>query len=478
MHGVAARAGAQTGGALATAVAYGYAFVMCLVLAHFLLAIPVQFSDSFGNILKLSLSWSELIGGEFRQQAFLRPLLWAEFKAVHDLSGGNFAWFRGVHVGQLFAMVALYLALVRPRTWGDAAAIPLGLAVLVSIHTFPGAIAEAFPVNAFLTMVIYCFAAAIIALSRHRWWNDVLAVVLFAVAALTVESGLLVWVVFIGATLVGARGVSRAGLWTLVAALAGYFLLRFVVLDVGSPGLEERSSGFGFSRLEPEDLLARFGSNPLPFYLYNIVTSALSVLFGEPRNGVFGLTSAMRDGTPPAPAIVTVIATTSATVLIAMFAWRRRADWLRWQFTRDDRIVALFVMVLVANAVLSFPYTKDVVMSPAGAFMAAAAFVAVRHLLSTPLEALPWRRIVTMTAACGVASASWAILQVGLHALLRQQAHKVRVEWAYAEGTLKEEGRVLVAHERRVFQRMRDDALLPEGAPDLVLPLQRLMPKE
>ena len=37
---------------------------------------------------------------------------------------------------------------------------------------------------------------------------------------------------------------------------------------------------------------------------------------------------------------------------------------------RDAQLIALFVMVLGANAVISYPYAKDVVMSPAGAFLA------------------------------------------------------------------------------------------------------------
>ena len=94
-------------------------------------------------------------------------------------------------------------------------------------------------------------------------------------AALTIESGLLVWVILVGGFVVGARGISRGGVAALLALLVVYFVLRFPVLDVGSPDLIERSSGFGFRILDPPDLVARFGSNPYPFYLYNIVCSFL-----------------------------------------------------------------------------------------------------------------------------------------------------------------------------------------------------------
>ena len=266
-------------------------------MGHFLLGLPIQLTDSFGNMLKLSGSWGELLYGEFTQNAYLRPLLWANLKLVYDLSGGDyFTWFRGVHVAQVLLLVVLYVALVRPRTLLDAAVLPFGLAVLFGMHTFAGTIREAFPINTFMTILILCLAAAIVALGPYRWWNDIVAMVLFAVASLTVETGLLIWVVFVGAALVGGRGLSRVGLAGLMVLLAGYFYIRFVMFDVGSPGLVERSSGFGFGVLDPEDLVARFGGNPIPFYLYNIVTSALSVLLSEPTAGVFRVTAAIVRG--------------------------------------------------------------------------------------------------------------------------------------------------------------------------------------
>ena len=79
----------------------------------------------------------------------------------------------------------------------------------------------------------------------------------------------------------------------------------------------------------------------------------------------------------------------------AVFVWRRRDAWLARRFERDDQLVALFVMILAANAVISYPYTKDVIMSPAGAFFAVAGFAAVRNVLTwLPGRAcrLGWRR--------------------------------------------------------------------------------------
>src|SRR5688572_23904767 len=141
----------------ARVTAYTYALSVAFILVHFLLGLPVQVSDSLGDILKLSSPWQDLLYAEFTQQGFLRPLHWGSLKLVHDLSGGDyFAWFRGTHALQVVTLVVLYLSLVRPRTWTDAAVLPLGLAVLLGLHTFAGTVREAFPINLYLTVVLCC----------------------------------------------------------------------------------------------------------------------------------------------------------------------------------------------------------------------------------------------------------------------------------------------------------------------------------
>ena len=451
----------------AVVTAYAFGVLAAAGIGHFLLGIPIQLTDSFGNMQKLAAPWRELMVDEFNQPSYFRPLLFAELKLVYDASGGNyFEWFRGVHVAQMFALVFLYLGLVQPRTWRDAALIPLGLAVLFGVHTFTGTAVEAFPVNTFLTIVLCCLAAANLALMKHRWWVDVLAVVLFIVAALTVESGLLIGVIFIGAALVGGRGLSRAGLAAVALVLVGYFVLRFSILDVGSPGLIERSSGYGFGRLEPEELMARFGGNPLGFYAYNIITSALSVAFAEPRAGTFDLVYGFTIGDPYPPAIVNVVASTTATALIGVYAGRRRRHWWARQFDRNDRLVLLFLLVLAANAVISYPYTKDVIMSPAGAFYAVAVFVAAREVLPGSATSMRPAGAAIVLLLCATLGVTWALRFTALPLRLRETARKVRTEWAYADAWFARERIELTeARDRALMKHLHDDAVYRYAAP-------------
>jgi predicted PurR-regulated permease PerM len=303
------------------------------------------------------------------------------------------------------------------------------------------------------------------------------AVLLFAVAALTLETGLLVGVIVVTAALVGATGVSRAGLAAVVALFGGYFYLRFAALGVGAPTLLERSSGYGFGVLDPPQLIERFGDNPLPFYLYNIVASAVSVLFSEPISGVYRTTSAVVSGQLVPAMVVRVVASLGVVALLTTFAWHRRREWRARRFDRDDRLVLLFAAVLAANAVISYPYTKDVVMSPAGAFLAVAVFAAGRRMLARLPARLPAGVTAALIAAAVVTGSAWGLRILALHHELRQAAVVARIDWAYVESDIAD-GVVPVNGPggAALLTQLRHDALVARPAPPpLDLPLRELL---
>jgi hypothetical protein len=446
-------------------VSWVYAAVVAAILGYFLFRIPIQVSDSFTNLLVLDRPWSVLVGETGIQPGYLRPGLWATLKFVHDASGGEyFSWYRGVHALQAAAVLALFVGLVRPTTAAAAAVLPLGLAVLVGSHTFAWTLREAFPINTFLTIVVLCLAAANLSFARYRPWQDVAAVILFVVAALTVESGLLVGVIVIGGVLVGVRGVSVRGAAVIGGLMLAYLALRFLVLDVGVPTLADRDAGFGFRRYDGPELAAMFGANPLGFYAYNVVASIAGVLAAEPRDGVWRLTGSVLDGEVHRVFALGAIASVLATALIVRFVWLRRRAWLAWELERDDRLVLLFLLVLGANAAISYAYTKDVIMSPAGVFYAAALFVASRHLV----ERLPSMGRISAGAALVVLTAlslTWGVRQVGIHAALVQTSAQVREQWAYIGDWLVAWGYDPAPPRVRTLSRqLQDDAVVHHPA--------------
>jgi hypothetical protein len=446
-----------------TWLSYAYAALVVTGLSYLLFDIPIQVSDSYGNLVQASgRTLGQLVYDQFHATGFLRPFLWGHIRVVYDLSGGNYhAWFRGWHVGQVVVLTILFMRLVKPRTAAGAAAVTIGLAALIGLHTFAGTILEAFPINAYMTILICCYLAADLALGAPRWWRDVAAAVLFIFAALSVESGLLIAVVLVAAFLFGARGVSRWGIAAIVLLVVGYLGLRFAVLDVGTPGLTERSSGFGFAILDPKDLESRFGAHPSVFYLYNIGTALLSVLFSEPRAGVWTATRNFLYGDELSIALLAnLIASAMGTLVLVWYAWHRRTDWVARRFTRDDQLMAIFVAVAVANAVISYAYTKDVILSPAGIFYAAALAAAVKTLIESTSLSARRMRVAALTMFLVVLSGAWAFRAVAIHIALRSEATSVRNEWVYIDEWIREQRLNPDATGLALKQRLQTDAIV------------------
>jgi len=446
-------------------MAQGYGLVVSAVLSYFLLGLVIQVSDSFGNLLAVQMpSLGEVVRDQFSQQAYLRPLLWAQIKLVYEWSGGDYyAWFRGLHVAQVGVLIALCVRVMRPAAAMELALVPLSLAVLVGAHTFVPLLREAHPINSYLTVAIACVAAASLAFqARPRWYTDALAVVLFIGATLTVESGILVWVVCAAAYLLGARGLSRSAVAMMTLCLVAYVGLRMLVLDVGTPSLAERASGFGFRQLEPAELVARFEGRAWTFYLYNVLSSLATVLFSEPKGGVWRFVFEATTRNVHPWSLVSVLSSTAATALVAWFLWTRRARLRLWTFDEDDRIVGVFVAVLAANAVISFPYTKNVIMSPAGVFFSLAVFAAARHWF----QRAAGTRLLATVVIFAVLTCGWSYRVAGNHYNLRRTAAEERAVWVTVDTWLDRQRIVLAGPEAHALRdALRADALRNHPTP-------------
>ena len=427
-------------------------------MAAFLLAIPVQLSDSFTEFISVhGHSLSQVIAAEFYNGTYFRPFRRALIKIVYELSGGHYyAAFRGFQALQVFALLLLFARMLRVRSRAALAAVPLGIATVVGIHTFAGAVVEGLPVNHFLTILIGCAAAVNIAQAQRTLLTDIAAVALLVCAMLTIESGLLIWVIVIAAYAVGYRGISRSALIVMTVCVATYFLGRFVLIGGAAPGLNERSAGFGFSVLNPDELVRRFGGNPIPFYAYNVLSAMSCVLFAEPRGGVWMFTRELLRGRPEPWQFVNVLTSVTTTVLIARYAAARSPNWRARQFDEADRFVIIFLAVLPFNALFAGGYEKDVIMSPAGLFYGAAAYFVFRERLSG-VKAVSMAPAIALLLAVG-----WSVRFVGIHDSLRARALSVREEWAYYDDWVREQPRPmpLTPEEQAIKQHLYDDAVL------------------
>jgi len=457
-----------------TAVAYAVGLAAASVVAVYVAHIPVQLSDSLGNLMQIQdVGYRELFGAHVRNHAYVRPMLWVQIKAAFDLAQGHY-WitFKAIHALQLLATAGLFVRLLRVRSFSDAAIVPLTLMVLFGLHTFSGTVREAFPVNGFLTIIVVVLAAVNLSVSRPHWTNDVLAVGLFAFGLLTVESGLLVVVAVVAAWMAGLRGISRWGVLACVALMAGYFCLRFGALGLGLPGLGERGSGYGLSALDPDELVRRFSANPMVFYAYNVVCSFLTVLFSEPRAGVWLFVRRLvEQDEVPSWMVVNLGSSLLATAVVARYGIHAVRRWWAGQSLHGDRVAFVSLGILTASAVLSFGYTKNVMMSAGGVFFALLVYEAVVDL-SSGFERMRWAPRVLGLAVVMALSVSWSVRAAGLPVLLREAAFETRNDWATVYQWLEDQGLgPRIPRAAPLVEQLRTEALdMPVPNPNIGTP--------
>ena len=437
---------------------YAWALLAALGLTYFIWRAPFQVSDFIGNLLVVRHeSFLDLFRQYGTRGPYFRPFVWAFFKVVFDLAHGHYAFaYKLTQVIQVSMLFLLFARLLGVRTWNHFAAVPFGFAVLIGMHTFGGFLFELYPVNVQLTVAVLTLAAFDVAESRGGWWADVLASGILAVAMLCFELGLLVWVVIVAARLAGARGVSRKGVAACSVVFVAYFAIRYFLMGVHAPGVAERSSGYLFRVLEPGELQALFGAHLGRFYAYNILCSFSSVLFAEPRAGVWRFVAeVVRHDEIPEWMLINLVTSTLTTLAIIVFSLRCVRRWLRLRVTPEERPVVVFWAVALANAVISFPYTKDQIIGPAGCFYALAAyFVARSMVLAQPRLGLAARGFVV--AVLLVLSCGWTVRSMGLVYNLHDAAYRHRNEWLTVDDWLRGQGLNLEQADRdfvRGFQR-------------------------
>jgi hypothetical protein len=442
-----------------------------VALAGSVYRVPIQVDDSLEiiqHVIPMRSTTDAFVDGLLNYRTMLRPLKEVRTRLLvqaGEALGGRYHFvFRGYHALLGVILIALFVWVCRARTWTDVAALAAGLAVLTGMHTFVGLFREAFPVNHYLIVAVSVLATFALAQTRGGWYVDLAAIVLLASAALSFESGLLVWPVAIAAYASGLRGISKRGVVLMTLLVVVYAVFRVGLLRKEGAALGERGTGFGTATLSESEQIERFGSRPLVLYAYNVSTAATSVLVSQPQAGRFTVATAWERGPLPPVFIVQIGSSVLTTMLIAWYVCSRSPTGRRrW---REPVPLTGFV-VLGASAFLSYAYTKDEIISSAGVFYALAAYTAVRGLL----EARPpaWFGVPLVVVVLAVSSA-WAVRSAGLHLRLRHGAFEARAGWAYVLSPVTPATWPKDPHTRQVVSRMRDEALLHATVAPAMLP--------
>jgi hypothetical protein len=208
-----------------------------------------------------------------------------------------------------------------------------------------------------------------------------------------------------------------------------------------------------------------FGASPWLLYGYNFITAMTCVLFAEPRAGTFMFIRSVLDHNTAPWQVLTVVTSTLTSVVIAWYVVSRIRTWRLFNVPEDDRLVALFLVLLPANAAFDIVYEKDVVLSVAGIFYIAAATIALRRVLEIA-SSPSWRSAIAyavlILVACG-----WSMRAIGTQYRLREVASINRNDWAYWKVWLGRQDNVSIetAGEKHVFQVLYDDAISRRPAP-------------
>jgi hypothetical protein len=171
-----------------------------------------------------------------------------------------------------------------------------------------------------------------------------------------------------------------------------------------------------------------FEHAPWLFWTYNVVATFLSVVLGEPNAGKYRFVEFLLHGNTPAWMWFR-ITLTIATSAVAATALRPLPA------TRDARLVAVGLVLLVCGSGLGYLYTRERIALSAGFGYAILLYVAISFLLERQY-ADSWRRaavmIVVASLGCG-----WLLRNVEMYLHLRDTAWEFHREWTTRYETLR-----------------------------------------
>lgn len=446
------------------ALSFLLAALITLPLADSVFQIPIQVSDSLEAIVigaQHQSSWHLLTDSARFSSTTFRPMRYAQARVLLRSAAvtglGDNTVFRAVHVALMVTLVLLFLLAIRVRQWIDVAAFSIAFPTLIGIHTFVAMLQEAFPVNHYAEVGVCALAVFVLAQQRPQWFFPTIVCALLAFALSVVESGVMVWVVAIGCAAAGMRGVTRSSVIAATLLIGAYLLVRHA-LGISLPSIGDHSSGFGGTLYSPEELRQRFGAHPLGFIAYNAVGGLASLLFSEPRQGVYNLVIAWRTGDPHPVLLINLVSSLATTALLVWYGVTRlrggRAAW-----SDSGRMFVVACAAMVANAALNGAYIKDEIISIGGLFYAVAAFIAIRALvemMSRRSEVASALIALLLMADGGL----WAFRAAGIHYILRDEAFKARNAWVEVLPADKRDDWPTDPQELAITRRLRDEAIV------------------
>lgn len=386
------------------------------------------------------------------ETAYYRPLFHASLSTLWRYAGSLDAALDGVrllHIIPVATLLVVFVGYLRPKTFLEAAAAALAVAVLVGSRGFRDNLE--IPLSYTIVGMPLALLVWMLVNQEARVWRSVLVVLLTLAAIGFKEQGLVLIPLVIAAWWMGAPGATRATAATLTVFAAIYVAARLTIRE--SWPLFEQAIGFGFTELEPGEAAARFGGFPYFIYAYNSASTIGNVLFSEPTRGVFRI---VKDTVEGHPEIWEMIHLLSSAALTGLIAWWGIGSLKSDRSSLESRLFVALLVALLASGALSFNYSRDRLGGMAVPFYALSAFFAVRAAATRALDA---RRPRFALAAAGLLllAAAWHSRAVSTIEIARIFSARNHTEWL----VLLPDRRVEFA-ERPVYLRIMQ-AMIEQG---------------
>lgn len=408
-----------------SAVPLLWALAYVAVFGTALFSISWSFGDTVPLMQKAArLGWREAIVDAFARGVEYRPFFMLSIKAFIETIGTTIWLYQALVLLQFGLVLATIVWLCRPIGRQRALAACIAVSVFCAL---PGTriLFGFWPLNQHSGALVLALLAIVLAFrGQTRRFDWVLGLIALA-AMFGLELGLLLAPVIVTLWLARAPGVSVRGAVSVLVAAGIYLGIRLSLgSDHGLPA-SHNEIGFGFSMLTPEQVSTRFGSPPLLLWICNAASTLFSVLFSEPRDGVFSFVESLLAHDMESWRWFHVglsVLTTAAIPGGLLLLWKGRP-----LHDRDRLLVVLGLALLVFGSGLGFLYTRDRIALSAGVGYALLMYVAAAALMEWR-PAQRWMR----TAAHGVLivlAAGWVVRSGELFFQLRDTAWDYHLEW-------------------------------------------------
>lgn len=409
-------------------------------------------SWSFGDTVPLMqraarLGWREAFVDAFSRGIEYRPFFMLSIKAFYEAFGAPVWLYQALVLLQFGVVLAAIVWLCRPLGPHRAFAACMAVSVFCAL---PGTriLFGFWPLNQHSgALVVLLLTVALAFREQTRSFDWALGFLALA-AMFGLELGLLLVPVIGSLWLARAPGLSWRGAASVLVAAGLYVTIRLTLGSESGLPASHNENGFGFSMLTPEQVHTRFGNPPLLLWIYNAVSTLFTVLFSEPRDGVYSFVESLlaRDMESWRWFHVGLSALTSAAIVFGLIVRSPRSS-------RDRLLVVLGLTLLLFGSGLGFLYTRDRIALSAGVGYALLSYVAATSVLDWR-PAQGWARTAAR-AMLVVLAAGWVVRSGETLFQLRDTAWDHHLEW-----TVRFNEKGGASEERTgLFQSLQDEAL-------------------